>query len=191
MSLGRYLKDARERTSLTPEDIVTETRIPRDYLRMLESDDYSRISDQLYLLPFLRRYATFLGLDPEEVAMMFVREVQRADNSPSGARLDAPLENSRRRRNPNRTRLVVIGVLIVLAAVAYALQMRHHDSAETAASATQETPDTTESPSTMESPATDATAQTPPASAPPAAAAPAAAQPPPSSPPGAPAQGAE
>jgi cytoskeletal protein RodZ len=61
---------------------------------MLESNDYSMISDRLYLMPFLRRYATFLGLDPEEIAMRFVREVQRADNSPP-MRIDEPLRGPR------------------------------------------------------------------------------------------------
>ena len=46
---------------------------------MIERSDYGLISDQLYLMPFLRRYAAFLDLDGEEVAMRFVREVQRAE----------------------------------------------------------------------------------------------------------------
>jgi cytoskeletal protein RodZ len=37
------------------------------------------ISDRLYLVPFLRRYATFLGLDAEEVASRFVSSVQHAE----------------------------------------------------------------------------------------------------------------
>ena len=37
------------------------------------------ISDRLYLVPFLRRYATFLGLDAEEIASRFVSDVQHAE----------------------------------------------------------------------------------------------------------------
>jgi cytoskeletal protein RodZ len=32
---------------------------------MIEADIYSTIADQPYLLPFVRRYAAFLGLDPD------------------------------------------------------------------------------------------------------------------------------
>ena len=71
--------------------MVRETRLPPHYLRMMESNDYSEISDQLYLVPFLRRYAGFLELDQEDVAMRFVREVQRADGNPGPPRLDQPL----------------------------------------------------------------------------------------------------
>jgi len=81
-SLGAFLIGAREGRGLTAEDVVRETRLPHHYLRMMETNDYSEISDQLYLVPFLRRYATFLELDQEDVAMRFIREVQRADSSP-------------------------------------------------------------------------------------------------------------
>jgi cytoskeleton protein RodZ len=46
---------------------------------MIETDDYELISDRLYLVPFLRRYATFLGLDAEEIASRFVSNVQHAE----------------------------------------------------------------------------------------------------------------
>jgi cytoskeletal protein RodZ len=46
---------------------------------MIETDNYDLISDQLYLVPFLRRYATFLGLDAEEIASRFVSDVQHAE----------------------------------------------------------------------------------------------------------------
>jgi cytoskeletal protein RodZ len=46
---------------------------------MIETDSYDMISDRLYLVPFLRRYATFLGLDAEEIASRFVSNVQHAE----------------------------------------------------------------------------------------------------------------
>jgi len=78
-SLGTFLIAARERRGFATDEVVRQTRIPANYLRMMETNDYSEISDQLYLVPFLRRYASFLELDQEDVAMRFVREVQRAD----------------------------------------------------------------------------------------------------------------
>ena len=75
-SLGAFLIAAREGRGLTADDVARETRLPPHYLRMMETNDYSEISDQLYLVPFLRRYASFLYLDQDDVAMRFVREVQ-------------------------------------------------------------------------------------------------------------------
>src|SRR5271154_5538342 len=56
-SLGKTLAAAREGRGLSLADIVTETRIPAHYIEMIERSDYGLISDSLYLMPFLRRYA--------------------------------------------------------------------------------------------------------------------------------------
>lgn len=88
-SLGNFLTEARKRRGLSTDDVIHQTRIPAHYVRMIESDDYGLIADQLYLLPFLRRYAAFVGLDQEEVATRFVREVQRADSF--AARIAEPI----------------------------------------------------------------------------------------------------
>ena len=45
-SLGAFLIGAREGRGLTAEDVVRETRLPHHYLRMMETNDYSEISDQ-------------------------------------------------------------------------------------------------------------------------------------------------
>jgi Helix-turn-helix domain len=116
-SLGAFLIGAREGRGLTAEDVVRETRLPHHYLRMMETNDYSEISDQLYLVPFLRRYATFLELDQEDVAMRFIREVQRADSSPGPARLDQPLITEPHRRRGWAGAILVLGFLVVVAGV--------------------------------------------------------------------------
>ena len=81
ISLGQVVTEARERKGLTREQVVTEAHLPAHYVKMIETDSYGMISDQLYLVPFLRRYATFLGLDAEDVASRFVRDVQHAEAS--------------------------------------------------------------------------------------------------------------
>jgi cytoskeleton protein RodZ len=125
-TLGQYLTEARKGRGFTPEQVVAETRIPAHYVRAIESDDYATVSDELYLLPFLRRYATHVGLDPEEVASRFVRDVQRAENNPA-ARIAEPISmvTSTRERKPPRGRPVATGLLIVaLLVLAVALYLR-------------------------------------------------------------------
>jgi cytoskeletal protein RodZ len=94
---------------------------------MMETNDYSEISDQLYLVPFLRRYASFLDLDQEDVAMRFVREVQRADSIPP-ARLDQPLFAERRRHRGWTGAIVVVGFLVVAAGVYLYESDRHRQT---------------------------------------------------------------
>ena len=135
-SLGKLLANARERRGLSREDAITETRIPDHYLRMMESNDYSMISDQLYLLPFLRKYAVFLQLDPEEIGMRFVREVQRADNNPPPVRLAEPLDKVHRRKRHNWTGIIVVIGLLAVIVGAYIAESRHNDSGDSSAPAT-------------------------------------------------------
>ncbi len=78
-SLGHLITEARERKGMTREQVASEAHLPAHYVKMIETDNYDLISDRLYLVPFLRRYATFLGLDAEEIASRFVSDVQHAE----------------------------------------------------------------------------------------------------------------
>jgi cytoskeletal protein RodZ len=124
-SLGESLIAARERRGLSRETVAEQTHIPAHYLRMLEDDDYRLISDQLYILPFLRKYASFLDIDQDETAMRLLREVQRVDSSSSPVRLDEPLEKSRRHRRRNWSKPILFGGLVAVIIGAYIAQSRH------------------------------------------------------------------
>jgi cytoskeleton protein RodZ len=129
-TLGAFLASARESCGVSVDEVAKETRIPNHYLRMLESNDYSLISDQLYVLPFLRRYATFLKLDPEEIGMRFVREVQWADNSPIPRSLQPIAMDKRKSRNWGK--LTVIAGLLGIIVIAWIMQthLRNRTAAE-------------------------------------------------------------
>jgi cytoskeletal protein RodZ len=127
-SLGELLIAARERRGLSRDTVVQQTHIPAHYIQMLEDDDYHRIADELYLLPFLRKYASFLDIDPDESAMRLVREVQRVDNSPSPLRLDESLDEMRRYRRRNWTKPLMFGALIAVIIGAYIAQSHHSDT---------------------------------------------------------------
>ena len=71
------------------EQVVAEAHLPAHYIKMIETDNYGMIADQLYLVPFLRRYATFLGLDAEDVASRFVSQVQHTEST--AVRISQPL----------------------------------------------------------------------------------------------------
>lgn len=126
-TLGADLTRAREQRERSREDVASETHIPLNYVRMIESDDYSMIADQLYMLPFVRRYATYLGMDEDEAAMRFVREVQRADNNPP-PRLDHPLDGGVRRRSRRSSVFMVALAVLVIVIGLYFYFSPHHGS---------------------------------------------------------------
>jgi cytoskeleton protein RodZ len=132
-SLGESLVAARQRRGLSRETVVQQAHIPAHYVQMLEEDDYRRISDQLYLLPFLRKYANFLDIDPDETAMRLLREVQRVENSPPPpARLADPLDERRYRRR-NLSKPILFSGLIAVLIGAYIAQSRHEEADTTGA----------------------------------------------------------
>ena len=128
-SLGESLVAARELRGLSRTAVEQETRIPHDYIRMLESNDYAMISDQLYLLPFLRRYAGFLELDQEETSMRFVREVQRAENNPPPW-VAVPLDDVRHRKRRNWGKSLMFAALTAVVVGAYIAQTHRRDAAD-------------------------------------------------------------
>jgi len=79
-TLGELMTASREKSGLTREQVAEQTHIPAYYVRMIESDSYDAIPDQLYLLPFFRRYAVFLGLDEQKVVSRFIVDFEKAEN---------------------------------------------------------------------------------------------------------------
>lgn len=72
--LGEWLTRAREARGLTLEDAERDTRISRRYLQALESGDLEIIPAPVYARGFLRSYAQYLGLDPQEAMARYPRE---------------------------------------------------------------------------------------------------------------------
>jgi transcriptional regulator with XRE-family HTH domain len=79
-TLGQLMTQTRKHSGLSREQVADRTRIPAYYVRMIESDSYDAIPDQLYLLPFFRRYADFLGLDAKKVVSRFICDFEKAEN---------------------------------------------------------------------------------------------------------------
>lgn len=67
ISLGQRLKAEREKMEATWEDIYQDTRIPVRYLEAIENDDFESMPSEGVLKGFVRNYAKFLKLDPDEI----------------------------------------------------------------------------------------------------------------------------
>jgi cytoskeletal protein RodZ len=75
MSLGSYLRGAREARQLTLDDIAKSIKIKRALLADLEQNNVSRWPTQrVYRHGYLRAYATAVGLEPTHVLARFDEE---------------------------------------------------------------------------------------------------------------------
>jgi len=120
-TLGELMTASREKSGLTREQVAEQTHIPAYYVRMIESDSYDAIPDQLYLLPFFRRYAIFLGLDEQKVVSRFIRDFEKSENEIVETK--APRSKASNRKPPNlklwrqvATAVVIVGLLLTFLA---------------------------------------------------------------------------
>ncbi len=74
-SLPERLVAAREIKGVDLLRAERETKIRRTYLAALEAGDYSVLPGGVYARGFIRNYALYLGLDPEEMVGLYAREL--------------------------------------------------------------------------------------------------------------------
>jgi cytoskeleton protein RodZ len=68
--LKQLLKETREAQKLSIDDVAEKLRINKNYLRALENNEENLTCD-VYTLGFLKSYATYLGLDSENLCKKF------------------------------------------------------------------------------------------------------------------------
>lgn len=76
--IAETLRKTRERLDLTIEEAAAAAGVPLRYARLLEGERPADVgvSDELYLIPFFRRYAAALGLPAEDLLPDFLGQVQ-------------------------------------------------------------------------------------------------------------------
>ena len=72
--LGDALRLQREAMGVTMEQAAEDTRIREKFLRAIESGDYQSLPGTVYTKGFLRNYAEYLNLDPEETLTLYTGE---------------------------------------------------------------------------------------------------------------------
>ena len=68
MSIGLELKQARENKGTSLQEAAVKTKIQAKFLEALESDDFASLPSSLYAKGFLKTYAKYLNLDPNDMA---------------------------------------------------------------------------------------------------------------------------
>jgi len=107
------LQHSREAKGLSLREAEAATRVPVYYLQLLEGKGDARLlSDVLYLVPFLRTYALFLGLDPAETTAQFVQSIQTKED-PLSELGELPPPHST--AQPMMILIVILGIVILLA----------------------------------------------------------------------------
>jgi len=131
-TVGEILLAARERMGQTLEFMSQETKIPKQMLQYLETDNYEALPAKVYSKSFLRTYALTLDLDVQYILNKY--EVQTGQTHRSkGDHWEIETEVVEEKlRSPNLLKRYVIpaAVIVVLAVVFIKLSGSREEKAE-------------------------------------------------------------
>ena len=115
-TVGDLLRSARERKGLSLGQVEQGTRIRAKLLEALEQGDYAQLPAPVFVKGFLRNYAQFLELNPEEVLKAYRAEAGEVVQIFTPKALSEPLEST---RSPLASLALVLLVVILMGAGAW------------------------------------------------------------------------
>ena len=181
-NLGATFRKARESAGLPLEKIAADTRISTRFLLAIESESFNQLPGGIFNRGFIRSYAEYLGLDPDQAVADYDR-LSSAAQEPLEVLRDVERDSSRK---SERNLYPIAAAILVVSILAYYLVTRKPANTNEPPQQTATAPTTEAAPEVPQTPPTDtpvpaatsvAETQQPPAPAPAAAPAPAPLQP--------------
>ncbi len=117
-SIGSVLKEARNKKSISLEEVHSRIKIHPRVLQLLEEDKFDKLPSTLFVKSFLKSYADFLEINSEELLRMYER-TDPAD--PEQVLFIRPAEEARKKPSTFDARLLTLPAMflaLVLVAVA-------------------------------------------------------------------------
>jgi len=114
-SVGKYLKNQREAQKISIKDVAEATKIAKIYLEAIEDDNTEKISAEIYRRGFIKNYAKFLGLNPDEILEKYDKSIPK---SKSENKINESIQNYKsfdnEENNFNSLQWIIISLLIVI-----------------------------------------------------------------------------
>lgn len=135
-AFGDWLRRQREMREISLRDIADRTKISLRYLEAMEADRFDLLPAPIFAKGFLREYARYVGLSPDEVVNHYL-SVQQPRADEEEVKKDSTLAGQR----PNRPKpvrnwtyglflaLAVLVLIGVVAALAWYVENRREDPA--------------------------------------------------------------
>lgn len=117
-AFGDWLRRQREMREISLRDIADRTKISLRYLQAMEDDRFDLLPAPIFAKGFLREYARYVGLNPDEVVNHYLSVQQKGtpedDGGKDGVRKDSTLAGQRPAR-PKPVRNWTYGLFLFLA----------------------------------------------------------------------------
>lgn len=125
-TFGTWLRQQRELREVSLREVADVTKISLRYLEALEQDRFDVLPAPVFAKGFLRQYATYVGLNPDDVVNSYLNALQEQE----------PQEEEPERREGRRTRwewasglmlaLLVFALLALVAFLAFYAERRRN-----------------------------------------------------------------
>lgn len=113
-SFGGWLRRQREMREISLRDIADRTKISLRYLEAMEEDRFDLLPAPIFAKGFLREYARYVGLSPDEVVNHYLAVQQQQSPEEDGVKKDQTLVN-RPYRQVKPVRSWTYGLFLALA----------------------------------------------------------------------------
>jgi cytoskeleton protein RodZ len=135
-SLGKVLREARERLGLSIADVSNQTKLASRQVEALEADDFRRLPEMPFVRGFVRSYAKILHLDAQPLlAALPQTAAQPAPLVPVSVEAPFPSAHSSQRQN-----LIWLGMALLLSVLVVAFAVWHFTAPPAKTEAVAETP---------------------------------------------------
>jgi cytoskeleton protein RodZ len=121
--IGDTLTEARTRRAVDLDEVESVTGIRTRYLRAIEAEDWDVLPEEFYARSFIRKYAQFLGVDPEPLVEEYRRQRGtagrggEAPTSPFATTTSRRADALRRRRRRQEVYTWVVAAAVLAAIV--------------------------------------------------------------------------
>lgn len=120
-SLGRMLREARERLGLSVADVAAQIKFAPRQIEALEADDFKHLPEAAFLRGFVRSYAKILQLDAQTLlAALPQPKAAAAELIPASVEVPFPVAHSSQRQNR-----ILLGAALLLAVIVVGFAVWH------------------------------------------------------------------
>ncbi len=120
-SLGKTLREARERLGLGIADVSAQIRLAPRQIEALEADDLQHLPEITFVRGFVRSYAKILQLDAQPL-LAFLPQVNAEPASLAPVSVEAPFPSA---HSPQRQNLIWLGAALLLSVLVVAFAVWH------------------------------------------------------------------
>ena len=98
-SPGKFLKKERETRNIPLDEISNFTKIKEHHLRAIEEDKYELLPHTLYVKGYLKGYAKYLSLNPNDIILQYEKYIKSLIPS-EPIQLPPPVPSPRKKARP-------------------------------------------------------------------------------------------